>query len=114
MVLSLYCLVISLYSGIAMDHATAFSKSISSEQPAFNKAIAAGSFFHTAQSEISAATCNTARPAPVKNTYNEIIAGFKVTEQQFSHRFLQYSFYSKNLLLRLQKTTLIFPFHYFW
>jgi hypothetical protein len=113
-VLSLYCFAISLYSGIAVAKHEAFSKPVSAEQPAYQKAIAAGSFLHTNQSEISGVTCNIGQPAPLKNTHNEIITGFKAIEQLFANQFSQYRFYSKNLLVPLHKTALIFPFHYFW
>lgn len=114
--LTLYCFVISIYSGIAVGNTGNFSKQCPSRQQAYSKVVSEGSFCHTAQSEISGAVCNAAAaaPVPLKNTHDEIIAGFKAAEQLFLHRFSQYSFFSKNLLIRLQKTALIFPFHYFW
>jgi hypothetical protein len=113
-VLTLYCFVVSVYSGITIGNADGFFKPVSAQQTGYKKAIAAGSFFHTTQSEIAGSIIHTGKPAPLKNNRDEIIAGLKVAEQFFSHRFLQYNLYSKNLLIHLQKTALIFPFHYFW
>ncbi|WP_301930070.1 hypothetical protein [Ferruginibacter sp.] len=112
--LTLYCFVVIVYSGIAIGNADAFLKPVSAEQPGCKKAVAAASFFHTTQSDISGAIVNACKTAPFKNTHDEILSGLKAAEQLFSQRFLQYNLYSKNCLIRLQKTALIFPFHYFW
>lgn len=113
-VLTLYCFAVSVYSGITIGNADGFLKPVAAEQTGYKKAIAAGSFFHTTQSEISGSIIHTGKTAPLKNNHDEIIAGLKFAEQFFSHRFLQYNLYSKNWLIQLQKAALIFPFHYFW
>ena len=38
----------------------------------------------------------------------------KTNLRLFTAVFLQYSFYARHLLVRLQRTDVIFPFHYFW
>ena len=113
-VLTLYCFVVSVYSGIAIGHADAFLKPVAAEQTGYKKAIASGSFFHTTQSEIASSIVHTGKTAPLKNNHDEIIGGLKIAKQLFSHRFFQYNLYSKNWLIQLQKAALIFPFHYFW
>jgi len=80
----------------------------------YSHSVAAKSFQHTVQTENSLSVCSHNNPVTVKNTYKEFLAVNKVTEQLLVRSFLQYSFYSHKLLLRLQNTDLIFPFQYFW
>jgi hypothetical protein len=97
-----------------MGNTHAFLKPISSKQAAYHKVVAAGSFCHTDQSEVSGAVFISCQPAPLRQVQQDFVAGSTTMEQQFSHRFLQYRFFVRNLQISLQKTALIFPFHYFW
>ena len=47
-------------------------------------------------------------------TLNHLVVYSKTTEKFLFSIFSQYNFYSKNILIRLQRTDIIFPFHYFW
>jgi hypothetical protein len=114
LVLTLYCFVVSVYSGIAMGNTSTLLTSSATKQTGYKKPVAAGSFFHTTQSEIAGTIVHTGNTAPLKNTHSELFAGLKIAEQLFSNQFLQYNLYSKNCLIQLQTTALIFPFHYFW
>jgi len=55
-----------------------------------------------------------APPPSLKNSVSELSACLKTTEQLFFRVFSQYRFYSQQVLVRLQNTDLIFPFHSFW
>jgi len=113
-ILLLYCFVISIYSGIAFNSDPTFSKHSSSEKDVYKAIISASTFFHTAETEIAVAVCNSFRPASLKNNFSGFSSLAKTTQQLFSASFLQYKSYSKNWFVGLKKTALIFPFHYFW
>ncbi|MFM6925882.1 MAG: hypothetical protein ACKOU7_10315 [Ferruginibacter sp.] len=110
----LYCFAIGLYSGVAYAGNTAFLKQDGSATEKYSNTVSAKSFQHTIQTETSVTVCSHSNPATVKNTYKEFSAVNKAAEQVYVHTFSQYSFYSRKLLVRLQNTDLIFPFHYFW
>lgn len=110
----LYCLVIGLYSGVAFNDTAAFVKQTNTEKESYNHSVAAKSFQHTVQAENSLTVCNHHNPVTVKNTYKEFSAVNLAAEHALLHTFSQYNFFSNKLLVRLQNTDLIFPFHYFW
>jgi hypothetical protein len=110
----LYCLFIGLYSGITFNGNAAFTKQGSASKESYGYSVSAKSFQHTVQTENSLTVCNHSNPVTVKNTFKELSAVNTITEQVLVHTFSQYSFYSNKLLVRLQNTDIIFPFHYFW
>jgi hypothetical protein len=110
----LYCLAIGLYSGVGFNGIAAFANQGNAAKESYTHSVAAKSFHHTIQTGNSLTVCNHSNPVTVKNTYKEFSAVNKITEQILVCSFLQYSFYSHKLLVRLQNTDLIFPFQYFW
>lgn len=71
-------------------------------------------FLHTPKTESSVNNFNNF-PAPgIKNLYDGLWALTKTTEQFYEAAFTQYTGFSRNFLIQLQKTSIIFPFHYFW
>lgn len=110
----LYCFIISLYSGNALTHSSAFSKLTKSESKNCCTLPASDLLCHTAQATISAPAFTTAPSSSLKNPFNDFWAWAKLTDGVFFSTFLQYSFYSQNLLIRFRQTDIIFPFHYFW
>jgi hypothetical protein len=110
----LYCFTIGLYSGMAFNGNAAFAKQANATKETYGYSISAKSFQHTVQTENAVTVCNHNSPVTVKNTFKEFSDVNKVAEQILVHTFSQYSFYSNKLLVRLQNTDIIFPFHYFW
>lgn len=51
---------------------------------------------------------------PFKVLFKSYIKTIKTTQQIFAKEFTQYTSLSKNFQVLFQKTTLIFPFNYFW
>lgn len=110
----LYCLTVGLYSSMAFNGNAAFAKQAATTKESYGYSVAAKSFQHTLQTENAVTVCSHSNPVTVKNTFKEFSAANTVTEQVIVHIFSRYSFYSDNLLMRLQNTDIIFPFHYFW
>ncbi len=110
----LYCFAIGLYSGVAYAGNTAFSKQTGKESAGYSQVVAAKSFQHTVQTENSLTVCTHSNPVSVKNTHNDFSAVNIAAAHVFVHSFSQYNFFAHKLLVRLQNTDLIFPFHYFW
>ena len=110
----LYCFVIGMYSGVGSNANAAVAKHSNASGESYAASVSAGTFHHTVQSENSFTAVNHARPFSLKNVYDEYSACLKISEQLFCTSFVQYSFYSHKLLMRVQQTDLIFPFHYFW
>lgn len=110
---ALYSFVISLYSSNAFIDNCTFSQT-NSDTKQYSSLISSTLLCHTAQTESSITVHNNAPPSSLKNPFSEFSACLRTTEQLFFNVFSQYHFYSQNLLVRLQKTDIIFPFHYFW
>lgn len=110
---ALYSFVISLYSSnVFIDNFT-FSQT-NSDTKQYSSLVSSYLLCHTSQTESSITVHNNAPPSSLKNPFSEFSACIRTTEQLFFVTFSQYRFYSQNLLVRLQKTDIIFPFHYFW
>lgn len=110
---ALYSFVIGLYSSNAfIDNFTHSQTNPDAKQ--YSSLISSTLLYHTAQTESSFTVRTNVPPSSLKNPFNEFPAYLRTTEQLFFNVFSQYRFYSQNLLVRLLKTDLIFPFHYFW
>ena len=109
-----YSLAIGLYSGVAYAGNGSFSTQDGHAEKKYSNTVAAKLFQHTIQSENAVTVCGHSKPATIKNTCKEFSAINKAAEQVYVHTFLRYNFFSRKLLVRLQNTDLIFPFHYFW
>jgi hypothetical protein len=110
----LYCFATAFCSGMALRSNDIFSKNNAAEKESYSHSVSAKSFQHTVQTENSVTVCSHHNPVTVKNNYKEFSAVNIAAEHAFVRSFSQYNFYSQKLLTRLQKTDLIFPFHYFW
>lgn len=110
----LYCFAIGLYSGVAYAGNTALLKQDGNAAEKYSNTVSAKLFQHTVQTENAVTVCSHSHPVTVKNTFKEFSAANKVAELVFVHTFSQYNFFSRKLLVRLENTDLIFPFHYFW
>jgi hypothetical protein len=110
----LYCLATGLYSNAAYAGNIAFSKQDDKATANYSHSVSAKSFQHTVQTENSITVCNHNNTVTVKNTYKEFSGANRATENLLFHTFSQYKFFSHKLLVSLQNTNLIFPFHYFW
>lgn len=71
-------------------------------------------FCHIAQTESSILVFRNIPQDSLKKSFNEFSGCFKNIQHLFINIFSQYQFYSKNLIVRLQNTDIIFPFHFFW
>lgn len=112
--LVLYCFVMSLYSNNAFIENSSFSKPSNSENRQYYFSTSLNSIYHIANTENFVNFFDNVSTSSPKNSFNKISVLVKITEQLFFNRFTQYSFESLNLLINLQQTNLIFPFHYFW
>lgn len=110
----LYCFVIGLYSGAVHAGDVSFSKLDGKATASYAHSVTAKSFQHTVQTENSITLCSHSNPIIVKDSYKEFLAANKAIEHVSGHIFSQYNFFSHKLLVRLQNTDIIFPFHYFW
>ena len=66
------------------------------------------------EKESSVSVCGSIPITTINNPFNKLSASANAIEQSFFSTYTQYSFYSQYLLIRLLKTDIIFPFHYFW
>lgn len=73
-----------------------------------------GSHNQIAENENSGSIYTNAPVITIKNSLSKLSASAKAIEHSFFCTYSQYSFYSHCLLIRLQQTDIIFPFHYFW
>jgi hypothetical protein len=71
-------------------------------------------FCYILQKESSGNNYNNISASNIKFLFNNPLAVTKTTKQIFDSEFIQYTHISRNLLIQLQKTIIIFPFNYFW
>jgi len=110
---ALYSSAISLYSSSQLfDNTDTLKQTNGSNQQYFF----ASSNIHNqiAEKESSVSVCGSIPITTINNPFNKLSASANAIEQSFFSTYTQYSFYSQYLLIRLLKTDIIFPFHYFW
>jgi hypothetical protein len=69
---------------------------------------------HSDQADIAVSVFSTAHPCPIRNFSSDYGAIVKAIQSLLLHSFSTYNFYYQHVLLRFQRTDIIFPFHYFW
>ncbi|MEO7982556.1 MAG: hypothetical protein ABI688_00615 [Bacteroidota bacterium] len=114
-VVMLFCITQGLFSASARSVQDRFSNTATEETslgPA--PAVYADFALHTTNALSSPGNSSTTGPGALKNSVTGSAAYAEITAQSFRREFVQYSFYMRNLLLRLRAREIIFPFHYFW
>lgn len=71
-------------------------------------------FCNPPQSEISLSDLNDFSSPSFKKIFSDYWTLNTAIEKLFKVAFSQYSFSSRNLLVRHRKTNIIYPFHCFW
>ena len=108
----LYCLILSFYSGNAVNYYADFSNHSGTE---FCTPVDSSNLFcNTEQSEGSIDFCNKIPRTTLKNNFIQISSCSVTSELLLFSSFSQYIFYSKNLFIQFTSIVIIFPFHYFW
>ena len=111
----LYGFVISLYNGSEFFQHSLFTEQRTQPQTeSYNSVISKSLFCHTAPTENSVTVVTNVSASSFKNQFTDFTEFIRTTDQVFLAKFLQYSFFSKNIFLRLRQYDIIFPFHYFW
>ena len=64
--------------------------------------------------EIPLNVFSISRPAPLENSFSRIFAMLRPAERFLERWFAHYALSAENFPVRLRKSNLIFPFHYFW
>lgn len=109
----LYFIIVSFYSNpIFIDNFT--STQTNTETEHYCSLVTNNLLCHTSEIESSNTIFNNTLPTTLKNNFNKFSNCIHSTEQAYFNTFSQYNFYAQNLLVRLQQTDIIFPFHYFW
>jgi hypothetical protein len=107
----LYCFIISLYSGNTLN-SSAFSKSTGTEFSASE--VSSNLFCHTEQTESVTSVYNQVSRTSLKNAFNQFSACSGAAAKLLFKSYLPYFYISKNIVVRFNKTDIIFPFQYFW
>lgn len=110
----LYCFIISIYSSSAFNTIAVFSKSGDTDAECHYSVISSNLLCLATRTESAVGVSDNAPPSPLKNTFKAFSACARAAEHVLFNRFLQYDFYSRNLVVRFHTTDIIFPFHYFW
>ncbi|MBW7847818.1 MAG: hypothetical protein H3C41_07035 [Bacteroidales bacterium] len=109
----LYSFAIGLYSHAPLVDNFAYLQS-NPDVEQYISLVSTNLFCHTTKTESQISFQAKLPPISPKKPVAEFLTCIKATEHLLLNEFSQYSFFSQNLLVRLQKTILIFPFHYFW
>lgn len=111
----LYGFVVTCYSRHVVHEKSFFA---ATQHPSKNKnfgSVAPNSLLsHTASAYNTISIVNSMLPFLVKNSFSEYTIFVRHTDRYNESWFLQYNYYSTNILARLRQPDIIFPFHYFW
>ena len=110
----LCCIVLCLGSGTVYANNYVVLKSAGASTRADHATFSHTEFCPTAHAENVVSIAHHIQPSSIKSTIKKCSAGAKTSAQLFFTTFAQYSYYSQNEIERLQRTDIIFPFHYFW
>ena len=91
-----------------------FSNNQTSSEEKISSNFSSTLFYHTSQSESSLNSFNNLPVPNFKNSFTGLWAIINASEQLFQTNFVQYSTFSRNLLIRHRKSDIIFQFNYFW
>jgi hypothetical protein len=110
----LCCMVLCLGNGTLYANNNVVLKSANALTKSDHTTFSATEFCPTAHAENVVSIAHPVQPSSIKSTVKKCSAGAKAIAQLFFTTFSQYSFYAQNGIARLQRTDIIFPFHYFW
>jgi hypothetical protein len=107
----LYCIIFCVPANDATASNTSFSNIADKSYAASCLADAPDFYCHTIHAGVSAST--TILPG-FKNSYPGILDPAQPKQLDQRLKFSLYIFHSGNLLTKLRKSDIIYPFHYFW
>ena len=111
--LTFYCLN-TCFCSVGSIHHSAFSKLTDPDTQGYTSESSTNFFCHISQPGVSANTVGNTNTLALKKPQRGFSACGETIEQLLGNTFCQYSFYSKNVLIRFRQSDIIFPSHYFW
>ncbi len=113
--LALYGLVVNHYNSSSFSSNEVFLKSNADNTETYFSLVSSNLFCHTNQNESFTDGPNHFLPQhSLKNYLNNFSKIIYAKELILENKFVKYDFYSRNIILRLQHSDIIYPFHYFW
>jgi len=110
----LYGFVISFYNGADFfQYSVSGKQSTEQQAESYQSAVSKDLLSHTPSTENSVKGVTNSATS-IKNQFTGFIENIDATNQVVLARFQQYSFFSKNLLLRISQYDIIYPSHFFW
>lgn len=113
-ILVLYCFMVSIYGTGIIAPVTSFQNNHSTREDGYSPIGGVDLFTITTKPEIIVIGHKNLPTFSFKNHPNDYLAHRKVTELFLLNSWSEYIFFATNIVVRLQPTDLIFPFHYFW
>lgn len=107
-----YC-VLSLYDSHIITETT-YDFYHTPDHEHYSSSVSSSPLFHNEQVEIFVNTHGSGLTHVVKKKTQEFSLFLILTEGLLTHIFSQYTSYVSTLLVGLNTTDIIFPFHYFW
>jgi hypothetical protein len=111
-ILVLYCFLVSFYcSSILLSNTSSVKRQAANDEGYFSLA-STNLFCHTAKSENIVASYNNGLPSSLKN-HDGFSTCARAAELFLVNTISNYLFAARHIIVRLRKTDIIFPFHYF-
>lgn len=110
----LFSIAVFLFSENAPLSVSRYTSAISAENRIYFEATSAGLLGEPITQGNCLIDFTGAKYSNSEFQYKNYSACLKYTEKTISSEFIQYVFQAKNFSLRLRKSDLLFPFHYFW
>lgn len=113
-ILVLYCFIVSLYSTGISASGIKFQNDQSTKEGSYFPIGGNYLLYHTTKTENVVNGFKNLLTFSFKNHTNDFLAHRKAAESYLFNTYSEYIFFAKNLVVKLQQTDIIFPFHYFW
>ena len=108
----LYCYATGRVNAYSGDWAS--EKNTASNQVFYSQANSVSKFYHVLQSKISVNTLNNNLPSPGEKQFNDFYCAIKHKERFLFSKITRILFRDSGIFIFFPKTSIIFPFHYFW
>lgn len=113
-ILVLYCFIVSIYSTRILLPGIPFQNNQPTQENGFSPITGVDLFTQTTKPENVFTGFKNLPTLSFKNFPNDYLAQRKAAESHLINHCSEYSFFAKNIVVRLEPADIIFPSHYFW
>ena len=110
----LYCFILGIYGSGIVSSNSVYTAAVSNKNQVSISVVSTNVLCHIGTSENSISGYHNLPTSSPKERLTTVSACSRAIAIRAAHTISIYSFFSKNLIHRLNRTDIIFPSHYFW